>query len=90
MKLPTDRIESTLLTRALLANAAFSGLCGLLIVVFDERIVSALTRVDHHLWPLGLMLIAFSATLLWFATRRSVSSVWVASVIAADLGRIRP
>ena len=85
MKLATDRNEGSLLTRALLANAAFSGLCGALIVVFDERIVSALTHVDHHLWPLGLMLIAFSASLSWFATRRSVSSAWVASVIAADM-----
>ena len=85
MMLSTDRVESSLLTRALLANAAFSGICGALIVVFDERIVSALTQVDHQLWPLGMMLIAFSASLTWFATRRSVSSAWVTSVIAADL-----
>ena len=85
MKLSIDRVEGSLLTRALLANAAFSGLCGVLIVVFDERIVSTLTQVHHHLWPLGVMLIGFSASLAWFATRRSVSSAWVTSVIAADL-----
>ena len=80
VKLPTERAEASLLRCALLANAAFSGVCGALIVVFDANLVAWLTEVDHELWPLGLMLIAFSASLLWFATRQSVSSAWVGSV----------
>ena len=85
MKLSTNRLEASLLKRALLANAAFSIVCGLLIVVFDEWIVSALTRVDHQLWPLGLMLIGFSASLVWLTTRPSMSPAWVNAVIAADV-----
>ncbi|MCK5324764.1 MAG: hypothetical protein KAJ57_02100 [Woeseiaceae bacterium] len=85
MNLPTDRIEASLLRRALLVNATFSGICGLLVIVFDARIVALITDVEHHLWPLGAMLVAFSASLLWFATRRTISSTWVTSVIIADL-----
>ncbi len=86
MKYSADRDEATLLRRALLANAVFSGISGLLIVIFDQGIVSLLTSVEHHLWPLGLMLLGFSALLVWLATRASVDSGWINLVIAADLG----
>ena len=52
---------------------------------FDEQIAGTLTQVEHHLWPLGLMLIGFSASLVWFTTRPNVSAAWVKSVIAADM-----
>lgn len=85
MKLPTDTAAAVLLRRALLGNAAFSALCGILIVVFDARIVGLMTSVQQRLWPLGVMLLAFAASLAWFSTRPRVSSAWVSSVIAADL-----
>ena len=85
MKLPTDTAAAVLLRRALLGNAAFSALCGILIVIFDARIVGFITNVQHHLWPLGAMLLAFAVSLAWFSTRSRVSSAWVSSVIAADL-----
>jgi hypothetical protein len=85
MKLPTDTAAAVLLRRALLGNAAFSALCGILIVLFDARIVGFMTSVEHHLWPLGVMLLGFAASLAWFSTRPLLSSAWVASVIAADL-----
>ena len=85
MELPTTTAAAVLLRRALLSNAAFSAFCGILIVVFDARIVALMTNVHHHLWPLGAMLLAFAASLAWFSTRSRVSSAWVSSVIAADL-----
>ena len=84
MKLPADHSSATFLCRALLSNAAFSALCGVLIIVFDDRIVSLITTVEYQLWPLGVMLVGFAASLAWFATRMSVSVAWVRSVIAAD------
>ena len=86
MKLPAHRDEARLLRRALQANATFSGLSGLLIVIFDQRLVGLLTSVEHHLWPLGVMLLCFSGLLAWMATRETVDSGWVNLVIAADLG----
>jgi hypothetical protein len=84
MKLPADHSAATLLRRALLSNTAFSALCGVLIIVFDQSIVSLVTTVEYQLWPLGVMLIGFASSLLWFATRASLSVAWVRSVIAAD------
>lgn len=85
MKLSNNRTEADLLKRALLGNAVFSAICGLLIVVFDTRIVAMMTDLQHHLWPLGLMLLGFAGSLLWFSTRPTISSAWVTSVIVADL-----
>lgn len=86
MKLPTNRAEATLLRRALLGNAAFSATCGALIVTFDARIVGLMSSVQYPIWPLGLMLLAFAASLLWISTRPAIGSAWVTSVIVADLG----
>lgn len=47
MKLSNNRTEADLLKRALLGNAVFSAICGLLIIVFDTRIVAMMT--DHVL-----------------------------------------
>jgi hypothetical protein len=85
VKLPTNRAEASLLRRALLANAAFSSICGALIMMFDMRIASLMTNFHYHLWPLGLMLLGFAASLVWFSTRPTISSAWVTSVIVADL-----
>ena len=85
MKLPDNKAEARLLRRALLGNAAFSALCGALIVVFDQRIVALMTNLEHRLWPLGVMLIGFAAFLVWLSTRPAVSATWVNAVIVADL-----
>ena len=85
MKLPANRAEASLLRRALLGNAAFSAICGLLIVMFDQQIVALMTNLQHHLWPLGVMLIGFAVSLVWYSTRPTISPAWVNSVIAADL-----
>lgn len=85
MKLPTDRSEAALLRRALLGNAAFSASCGALIMIFDARITGLMSNLEHHLWPLGIMLLGFSASLVWFSTRPTVSSASVNAVIAADM-----
>ena len=85
MKLPTDRSEAALLRRALLGNAAFSATCGALIMIFDARISGLMSNLEHHLWPLGILLLGFSALLVWFSTRPTVSSASVNAVIAADL-----
>ena len=85
MKLHTNRTEVGLLRRALLGNAACSTICGALIVAFDQQIVALMMNLQHSLWPLGVMLIGFAASLVWFSTRSTISSAWVNSVIAADL-----
>jgi hypothetical protein len=85
MKISNAGGEALLLKRALLANAAFSGLSGLLIVVLDARIAALLTEIDYKLWPIGVMLIGFSASLLWYSTRPTINSAWVMSVIVADV-----
>lgn len=85
MELSNSRAEATLLRRALLGNAAFSAICGLLVVVLDTRIAAVMSDLQHHLWPLGLMLLGFAASLVWFSTRPTISSAWVTSVIVADL-----
>jgi hypothetical protein len=84
MKLPNDHSAAALLRRALLSNAAFSGVCGALIIVFDDHISNLIMRVEYQLWPLGVMLAGFAASLVWFATRDTVNPAWVRSVIAAD------
>ena len=84
MRMPTDHAAAILLRRALLSNAAFSASCGVVIMLFDETIVSLITTMEHRLWPLGLMLVGFAASLAWFATRRTLTSAWVCSVIVAD------
>ena len=85
MKMPTNRAAAGLLCRALLGNAAFSAICGALIVVFDQQIVMLMANLEHHLWPLGLMLLGFAAFLVWLSMRPAVSAAWVKAVIVADL-----
>ena len=84
MNLPGDHSAAALLRRALLANAAFSALCGTLIIAFGDSIVSLITSGEFQLWPVGVMLIGFAVSLAWFATRSSLSRAWVRLVIAAD------
>ena len=79
-----DQTEAAMLKRALLANAAFSTISGLLIVVFDQRIAALIGGVEHQLWPIGAMLLGFGAYLAWLATRRTVNSASVISVIVSD------
>ena len=86
MLLPTDHPASTLLRRALLSNAAFSAVCGLALIIFDDRLVGLMLSVEYQLWPLGALLIGFALSLVWLATRKSINVAWVRSVIAADFG----
>ena len=84
MNFSTHRTEATMLKRALLVNAAFSAISGLLIVSFDQRIAEFIGYAAISLWPMGVMLLGFGAYLLWFATRRTMNSVSVISVIVSD------
>jgi hypothetical protein len=85
MLLTALRSEASLLKRALLANAVFSAIGGLLILFGDRQIARLLTEVEQSLWVIGAMLLGFSASLLWYSTRPAISSAWVTSVILADV-----
>ena len=84
MKFTTDRIEAAMLKRMLLLNAAFSVISGFLMVVLDQRIAALIGGEEYQLWPVGAMLLGFGGYLAWFATRRTMNSVWVISVIVSD------
>ena len=74
-----------MLKRALLGNALFSAACGLLVVAFDADIAALLGVAGLVLWPLGAMLLGFALYLAWFATRSTLNSGWVTSIIVSDL-----
>lgn len=84
MELSITHHRAGMLKRALLANAAFSGLSGLLIVVFQSKIAALSGFPGLALWPVGVVLMGFSAHITWLATRTDVDRTAVGSIIASD------
>jgi hypothetical protein len=84
VKTGTDR--SCLLRLALLANATFSGLSGIIILLARKPLASLLGPVKaSDLLGLAISLVLFSAALFWTAksTHISRSSAWI--FVALDL-----
>ena len=84
MNLSTEGTGAAMLRRALIANAIFSTISGVLILVFDQRIATLIGVAGLGLWPIGAMLLGFGAYLAWFAKRRTMNTASVVSVIVSD------
>ena len=78
--------NSGLLRNALRANAAFSGLSGLVLIV-DARPLASLTGISAVLafYVVGAFLIGFAAELVWVAGQRPISRTLAMVAIVADV-----
>jgi hypothetical protein len=75
---------STLLRRALLADAVFSGVSALLLT-FDAGALAPLTNLPEALLlEAGLFLIAYTALVGWLGTRQALPKPLVGIVIAGN------
>ena len=72
------------LRKALQANAVFSVVSGLLIVVAEPLVLGWLGLEDVGIWPVGAMLIGFSGYLFWMSRNSRVPGALVQGVIFGD------
>ena len=76
--------SSTLLRRALLADAVFSGI-GALVMTLDAGVFASLLELPEALLrETGLFLIAYTALVGWLATRPSVPKALIMLVVAGN------
>ncbi len=74
---------TTILRRALTANAIFSGICGALCVLASASIAQLTGLASVEIFALGINLEVFSALLIVLATRKDFSRGWVRSLVMA-------
>lgn len=80
-----DASDQRLLRAALLSNAAFSAVCGVSIVLVDDRLARELGGLPPWvLWVLGIGLIAFAGLVLRVSRSRPIDGTWAAGISAAD------
>ena len=72
------------LRKAIQANAVFSAVSGLLIVVAEPLVLGWLGLEDDGIWPVGAMLIGFSGYLFWMSRSSRVPGALVQGVIFGD------
>ncbi len=84
MKIDMRQSPGSFLRKAVLANAIFSALSGLLIVLFEPTVLRWLGVDPIGIWPIGAMLLGFSLYLLWLAYGRNVPVSLVKGVIFGD------
>ena len=72
------------LRKALQANAVFSVVSGLLIVVAEPLVLGWLGLEDVGIWPVGAMLIGFSGYLFWMSRNSRVPGALVQGGIFGD------
>jgi hypothetical protein len=77
-------IPSSLLRRALLADAVFSGIAAALLTVDAGALAPLLELPEGLLRETGLFLIAYTALVGWLGTRESVPKALVLIVIAGN------
>jgi len=75
---------SPLLRRALLADAAFSGLSALLLSIGAGALASLLALPESLLRETGLFLVAYAALVGWLGTRTSMPKVFAWIVVAGN------
>jgi hypothetical protein len=76
--------SSTLLRRALFADAVFSGI-GALVMTLDAGVFASLLELPETLLrETGLFLIAYTALVGWLATRPSVAKALIMLVVAGN------
>lgn len=79
----TKTSPTTLLRRALTANAIFSGICGVLCVLASSSIARWTGISQAEIFALGVNLEVFSALLILLATRKDYSRGWVRALVMA-------
>lgn len=79
----TKTPSTTILRRALTANAVFSGICGGLCVLASTSIAQWVGLASAEIFALGINLEVFSALLIVLATRKDYSRGWVRSLVMA-------
>jgi hypothetical protein len=72
------------LQRALLANALFSGFCGGLILLAESTVLGWLGIEGLGIWPIGALLLLFSAYLFWMIRQRRLPRILVSGIIGGD------
>lgn len=72
------------LRNALRANAIFSGVSGLLIVLFHNQVLQWLGLGEVNLLAVGAGLVLFSVYLFWMSNRQNLPRSLVSGVIAGD------
>jgi hypothetical protein len=76
--------SATALRVALLANAVFSTLSGLLILFAEPRVLGWLGLQSLSIWPIGAGLLLFAAYLFWMSRSSRIPPDQVKSVILGD------
>ena len=76
--------SSTLLRRALLADAVFSGISALIMTLDASLFASLLQLPDALLRETGLFLVAYTALVGWLGTRPSVPRALIMLVVAGN------
>jgi hypothetical protein len=84
MNIDIKNNSSPALRRAIMANALFSGLSGLLIVAFEPAVLSWLGLGSVSISAVGVMLIGFALYLAWMANSRRVPVATIRAVIFSD------
>jgi len=84
MYLNLTNSSASKLRNAILANAVFSGISGLLILLAEQKVLGWLGLEGIGIWPVGAMLIGFSLYLLWMSKSSRVPGVLVQGVIYGD------
>lgn len=80
-----DAPDQRLLRAALLSNAAFSAVCGVSIVLVDDRLARELGGLPPWiLWVLGISLIGFAGLVLRVSRSRPIDGTWAAGISTAD------
>ncbi len=77
-------IPSSLLRRALLADAVFSGIAAALLTVNAGALAPLLELPEALLRETGLFLVAYTALVGWLSSRSSLPKVLVMAVIAGN------
>ena len=84
MYLNLKDISAAKLRKAIQANAVFSVVSGLLIVLAEPLVLGWLGLEDVGIWPVGAMLIGFSGYLFWMSRNTRVPGALVQGVIFGD------
>ena len=75
---------STFLRRAILADAAFSGISAVALTFGAGMLAPWLNLPEALLRETGLFLIAYAALVGWLGTRQSIPKAWVVIVVAGN------
>ena len=82
----TSPDSDRLLRTALRVNAAFSGTCGVIALVFGGALTASLGIQEDLIVPTqGVSLVFFSGVLVWLVTRRAIKPVFAIAIVVMDV-----